>query len=537
VANIWDASGNSNWQTNGVDTIFNNGDTVTFDNTGSNKVPVYVAGTPQPALVTFNATKNYTLAGVGSIAGTNKLIKTGSGSLTINNTNLYSGGTVISNSTVFPGNIAANSAAWGTGPITLLGGTIQFNGYGGAVGTGWGGCTNAINVSAGQTGTLLLPPRWGYSSPFNSPLTGGGTVNVTVDYVRDYFSGNWSAFTGRINVTPRSGTGDFRIDNATGYANAAIFLNNGVNCYNINANGQTTDIGELGGGATAFIGAGGSVNPIWRIGAKNTTNTYAGVIADAGVTALIKTGTGMLVLSGGNTYSGGTTVSGGTLVASNTTGSATGSGAVTVNAGGTLAGSGIISGAVSVNSSGQFAPGPATGFGTLTASNNVTFAAGSTNVFPIRHSPLTNNTAKILGTLTDGGTLKVVDAGAGGFAPGDNFKLFNAGAYSGAFASFVLPSLATNLVWNTNTLKISGTLSVAAYVPPVIGSLTITGTHLSASGGGGIPYWTYYVLAATNLTASWTPVATNQFDAGGNFIFTNAIAPGQPQTFFRLQLQ
>ena len=38
-----------------MDTIFNNGDTVTFDNTGSTTVPVYVAGTPQPALVTFNS--------------------------------------------------------------------------------------------------------------------------------------------------------------------------------------------------------------------------------------------------------------------------------------------------------------------------------------------------------------------------------------------------------------------------------------------------------------------------------------------------
>ena len=199
AANIWDASGNTNWQTNGVDTIFNNGDTVTFSNSGSNNVPIYVAGNPQPALVTFNATKNYTLDGVGAVAGTNKLIKTGSGTLTINNTNLYSGGTIISNGTVYPGNIGANSAAWGTGPITLSGGTIQFNGFGTRDnGTGWGGCTNTINVPVGLTGTLLLPARFGYGLPFTSPLIGGGTLNVTVEYIRAYFSGDWSAFTGQI---------------------------------------------------------------------------------------------------------------------------------------------------------------------------------------------------------------------------------------------------------------------------------------------------------------------------------------------------
>jgi len=34
-ANIWDVSGADNWQTNNATTIFNNGDSVTFDNSGS----------------------------------------------------------------------------------------------------------------------------------------------------------------------------------------------------------------------------------------------------------------------------------------------------------------------------------------------------------------------------------------------------------------------------------------------------------------------------------------------------------------------
>ncbi len=544
AANIWDVSGNTNWRTNGVNTIFNNGDTVTFDNTGSNNVPVYLAGTPQPALVTFNATKSYTLGGVGSIAGTNKLIKTGSGSLTISNTNLYSGGTLISNSTVYPGNIGANSAAWGTGPITLAGGTIQFNGYGSRdSGSGWGGCTNTINVPAGLTGTLLLPARFGYASPFNSPLTGGGTLNVTVEYVRDYFTGNWSAFTGRINVSaPASGsgayytTGDFRINNASGYANAAIFLNNGVNLYNINANNQTTDIGELGGGATAYIGAGGSTGPTWRIGAKNTTNTYAGVIADAGVTSLIKTGTGMLVLSGANTYSGGTTVSGGTLMVSNTTGSATGLGTVTVNSGGSLAGAGIIASAVTINSGGTLVPGNP--LGALTISNTLTLAAGSTNRAQVQHSPRTNTLVRIGGTLTEGGTLVVSNSAAAAFTAGDNFKLFNAAGYNNAFGAFSGPSLNGGLAWNTTRLNVDGTLWVVSTNSPVIASTRVSGNNLILSGTGGTPNWYYYVLSTTNLSpAQWAPVVTNQFDAIGNFSVTNAINPGWPQTFYRLQLQ
>jgi autotransporter-associated beta strand protein len=541
AANIWDVDGADNWVTNNVATLFNNGDTAIFDSTGSNNVPVAVANTPQPGLVVFNASKSYTLAGTGSISGTNQLVKMGTGSLTINNTNLYSGGTIVSNGTVLPGNIAANDVAWGSGQIILMGGTVQFNGYGGSTGTGWGGCTNTINVPSGKTGTLQLPPRWGYSSPFTSPLTGGGTLNVTIDYVRDFFSGDWSAFTGRINVTPRSGTADFRIDNGAGYANATLILNNGVNLYNINANNQTTDIGELGGSSTAFIGAGSlsSSNPTWRIGAKNTTNTYAGTIADAGVTKLIKTGTGTFVLSGSNnTYSGGTTVNGGILMVSNTAGTATGVGSVIVASGGTLAGSGIISGAVTVNSGGALASGNP--LGALTLSNSLTLAAGSTTFVQLEHSPLTNDVVNVLGALTEGGTLNVTNIGVAALAYGDSFKLFNAAGYSGSFAGYVLPPLSGGLVWNTNTLKSSGVLSVVTLTPPTITGIQIVGGSLVFSGSGGVNSWPYYLLASTNLSlpaVQWTPVATNQFDTSGNFVVTNAISAGTSQMFYRVQLQ
>jgi len=547
AANVWDVGGAANWQTNGVDTIFYNGDTVTFDNSGSNNVPVFVAGTPQPALVTFNTSKNYTVGGIGSIAGTNKLIKTGSGTLTINNTNLYSGGTVISNSAVIPGNIGANSAAWGTGPIILSGGTVQFNGFETRdSGNGWGGCTNTINVPAGQTGTLLLPARFGYASPFNSPLTGGGTLNVIVEYVRDYFTGDWSAFTGRINFgAPPSGTvyyntGDFRINNPSGYANAAIYLSNSVNCYVIGHNNLTVDFGELGGASGASInGDGSSSNPVWRIGARNTTNTYAGVIMDAGgiyTASLIKIGTGMLILSGANTYSGGTTVSGGTLVVSNAAGSATGLGAITVNSGGTLAGNGIVSGAVTVNSGGTLLPGSPLGI--LTLSNNLTLASGSTNFARVQHSPRTNTLVWIGGTLTEGGTLVVSNSAVAAFTAGDSFKLFTAAGYNNAFGAFRGPSLNGGLAWNTTRLNVDGTLWVVSTNPPAINSARFSGNSLLFSGTGGTPSWYYSVLTTTNLSpAQWTPLVTNQFDAGGNFSVTNVINPNWPQGYYRLQVQ
>jgi autotransporter-associated beta strand protein len=372
-------------------------------------------------------------------------------------------------------------------------------------------------------------------------LTGGGTLNVSVDYVRGLISGDWSAFTGQINVSPRSGTGDFRINNAYGYANAAIYLNSGVTLDNINASGQTTDIGELGGASGAFIGAGNgaSTNPTWRIGAKNTTNTFAGYIGNSGVTSLIKVGTGTLTLSGTNSYSGGTTVSSGILLVNNTNGSASGSGTVAVNSGGTLGGTGIISGAVTVQNGGALAPGNP--LGTLTVSNNLTLAAGSTTFVQVQHSPLTNNVVKISGTLTEGGTLNVTNIGVANLTSGDSFKLFNAGSYSGSFAAYVLPPLGPNLAWNTSTLKINGFISVAPLTSPLIGGVGIdVNDNLVLSGTGAPANWIYYVLSSTNMSqalTNWTRVATNQTDAGGNFSDTNSLGTNVPQSFLILRFQ
>jgi hypothetical protein len=212
---------------------------------------------------------------------------------------------------------------------------------------------------------------------------------------------------------------------------------------------------------------------------------------------------------------------------------------VTVS-GGILGGTGVISGAaVTVNSGGGFAPGPAAaGLGTLTVSNNLTLAAGSTTFMRVQHSPLTNSAAIIAVTLTEGGTLVVSNLSVAAFTAGDNFKLFSAAGYDSAFGGFSLPSLNAGLAWNTTRLNVDGTIWVVSTGSPNISSTKLSANSLVFSGMGGTPKWYYYVMASTNLApAQWRRVATNQFDIGGNFAVTNAINPGVPQTFYRLQLQ
>jgi len=541
TSSTWDST-TTNWLNGITPTAYADGDNVFFNNSGAS-ASVVINSAVSPASVTFtNSTINYTISGSSGISGSASLFKTSSGSLTLNNTNYYSGGTIISNSSIIIPNGAANivnNGAWGTGPITLMGGTAQLNGYGGNNGVYWGVLTNDLVVPFGQTGTLLCPARIA-GSGLSGKLTGGGTLNITVDYVRGLLSGDWSAFTGLINVSPRSGTGDFRINNAYGYANSAIYLNSGVTLDNINASGQTTDIGELGGSSGAFISAGNgaSTNPTWRIGAKNTTNTFAGYIGNSGVTSLIKIGTGTFILTGvSNSYSGGTTINGGMLMANNTNGSATGQGPVTVANGGILGGTGIITGGVTVNSGGGLAPGNL--LGALTISNNLTLAAGSATFVQIQHSPLTNNSVKVSGTMAQGGTLIATNIGGSAFAAGDSFKLFNATGYLGSFAAYALPGLSSGLVWNTSALNTSGTLSVVVNATPVISNVSIAPGGLALSGSGGLAGANYYLLSSTNLVTpltNWTRLVTNQFDGGGNFNFTNTLNTNSSQSFYLLQL-
>jgi hypothetical protein len=156
----------------------------------------------------------------------------------------------------------------------------------------------------------------------------------------------------------------------------------------------------------------------------------------------------------------------------------------------------------------------------------------------IQHSPLNHDTVALGGTFTAGGTLIVTNVGGDALAAGDTFPLFSAGNYSGAFDHIELPPLTGNLVWNTNTLTASGTISVTTLSSPVIANLAISDGDLVISGAGGVDSWPFYLLSTTNLaTGNWTPVATNQFDSAGHFSVTNALSPNAPQMYFRLQLQ
>jgi hypothetical protein len=87
---------------------------------------------------------------------------------------------------------------------------------------------------------------------------------------------------------------------------------------------------------------------------------------------------------------------------------------------------------------------------------------------------------------------------------------------------------------NTN-----GTLSVVVTARPFVGRAAVAGNGFWFSGTGGVASANYYLVGTTNLAtplSNWTRLLTNQFDAAGNFNFTNPMNPSWPQSYYRLQV-
>ncbi len=558
-----------------------------------------------------NGTDQLTIAGV--ITGSGALQKAGAGTLALSVNNTYTGPTFIYGGNVSLGGGTANQYGMGPGPggngnttVTISNATLTMFSDSGSYDT----CYWNVMVPTNSTATIFGDDRCN----LYGTLTGGGTLNFNIYYVRTELDGNWSAYTGQLNLGTGSTGGDFRIGNGNGYGNASVNLADRISAYHITA-GAAVSLGALTGGTLAAMSG-----TAWTVGAKNLDSTYGGAIYG---NSLTKVGTGTLTLTGNtNTYASGTTISAGTLQIGNGGAAGTiGSGNITDNAtlalnrsdaiddsgfgivsgtgnltkrgagrlaltkahtfsgtvtietgvlaltnagafananivisnaalfdvsgttansmtlagGKKISGFGSVKGNFTVSSGATLAPGGS--IGTLTFSNALTLASGCTNIFEIAKLPLNNDVAKILGALTNGGTLIVTNLGASPLASGDTFKLFNAASYTGSFAKLILPSLPAGLGWSTNSINTNGTLAVVVTAKPLIGGMGMTDGGFALSGTGGVANATYYLIGTNNLiapVANWPRLLTNLFDNNGNFNLTNQPNADWSQGYYRL---
>lgn len=310
---------------------------------------------------------------------TASLTKAGTGTLTLTGANTYAGGTTISGGTLqignggttgsILGNVTNNSAlVFNRSNDLTFGGTISGTGSLTKEGAGIltltaASYTGATNVNAGK---LTLQ---NYGS-FNSSVTLVG--NATVEFNGGVSKGVWPlsniTFSGAGTLL-KSGAGTMWLSGVGGPGNGAtvnmsagglidiqggsiandnlnVGWNNNEASMNI-ANGAAFDIRGQDTTIDALTGSGTVGNSILigtntlTVGVANGSGTFSGTIIgngsqpspnlNAGVNALLKTGTGTQILSSANTYSGGTNISGGTLRTQNA--SALGSGPVALNSG------------------------------------------------------------------------------------------------------------------------------------------------------------------------------------------------------------
>ncbi|MBN9541180.1 MAG: autotransporter-associated beta strand repeat-containing protein, partial [Alphaproteobacteria bacterium] len=259
----------------------------------------------------------------GVVSGAGRLVKAGSGVLTLSGTNTYSGGTTVSGGTLagtttsLQGDILNNAAVvfeqnsdgtyagamsgsgsltkTGSGNLTLSGANTYSGGTSIADGT-LTGTTSSLQGNIANSSALFFDQAT--AGTYAGILSGSGNLviangDVTLAGANSY-SGTTTVQTG---ATLRLGTGGSLGSTRLLDVNAAGTFDLG---------GGTQTVGGLTGAGTIQLGTGGALTVD-----QATSQTFGGVISGDG--SLTKAGSGTLVLSGANSYTGGTTVSGGSL--------------------------------------------------------------------------------------------------------------------------------------------------------------------------------------------------------------------------------
>ncbi|EBW8685237.1 fibronectin-binding autotransporter adhesin ShdA [Salmonella enterica subsp. enterica serovar Anatum] len=229
-----------------------------------------------------------------TLSGTGSLVKTGTGELTLNGDNDYSGGTTIDDGVL----IADHADSLGSGDIDNSGvlqvgeGELKntLSGTGSLVKIGTGELTlNGDNDYSGGTtisdGTLIANHA---DSLGTGAIDNSGVLQVGEGELENTLSGAGSLV--------KTGTGELTLSGDNSYSG-----------------GTTISDGTLIADHADSLGSGDIDNSgVLKVGEGELKNTLSG----SG--SLVKTGTGELTLSGdNNTYFGDTTIAGGTLIAAN----------------------------------------------------------------------------------------------------------------------------------------------------------------------------------------------------------------------------
>lgn len=505
-SNYWDMATSNNW-TGATPNTFTANDAVVFNDTSAvNNINLPAAVAPRS--ITFsNATRAYTLGGTGGLSA-GHLVKSGPGGLVLSGANAHGQTTVNSGATITLSNDIANAGALGTGPLTLNGGTLtMFDNS-----STFGSATYHLVVPNGQTGTLNADAR----CDLYGTLSGNGTLNFRVPWVRTTLFTDWSDFAGTINVTTDADGGDLRMAtdyNFPGFPLARVHLSAKVTAYFAGtlAQGAGTgiEIGELSGDVSSKLMGGSAASGgralTYYIGGRGNDATFAGTIAEQDTavtrTSFVKRGTGVWTLSGPCSWNGGTTIEAGTLRVGGSLTSNGGNFAVLSGATLDLTGGTIATADLKVETGGKL-----TGTGTITGdlANQGTVTCGS-------------GALTITGDVVNNGTMRLT----GGATLNASGRFVNNGVLDLLTAAVSLPANLENngVIIDTSSLS-------RAQVAKTGNSVTVTVQTFAGH--------TYQLQRSDSLTPpAWVNLGGGQAGDGSVRAFTDPAASGA-QRFYRV---
>ena len=418
--------------------------------------------TDEKAVVTLN----------GTVEGSGNLVIDGEGQVNVPSSKFfaYEGDVVLRGGALYLSTVEAAKAGIGSASrLVFEGGTLKTKGESNNYET----YNFPIHVVEGTT-SIFAPNRNCY---LKSVVTGSGTLQWNIPYLREYIQGNFSGFTGRIianGVSTDKNGSLFLMSSNKNIANAVVEAKGNTRVCIWDTNGNVTLGGLAGSSGTYLMGSSKNTKGFsctWKIGSANTDETFSGIINDwscsgsgyTGTVNIVKQGSGDWRLKGANTYSGSTIIEGGRLIVDGTN---SGKGAITVKDGTTLAGSGSVASVVTLQEGATLMAGPDSAMAKrLTVKSNVKAQDGS--IIHVAVGAEKCNSLSVTGDLTLGEnvTLQLAPSLALPETPvvGMSYQLLKVtGSITGTFAEISPLTPGEGLAWDSSELYTTGVLKVAA---------------------------------------------------------------------------
>lgn len=448
--------------------------------TGGNATTNRSARLSNPTTLEVAAGKTLTMTGsIEGMGDAQDFTLDGEGQLTVGSTNFfaYNGTTTIKGGTLYLSTTEIAKTGIGqSSKLVMAGGTLKTKGESSNYET----YSFPMEMEEG-TYSYFAPNRNCY---FKSKLSGSGTLEYVIPYVREYFDANVADFTGKLVANDYGVSGWLCPQGSFNMPTTQVELKGKtIMCmWATNGDGKVGGIsGESGTRITGSSKQSDGVTCNWTVGGANSDETFRGTIDNSSCASghynkavnFTKVGSGLWRLTGTNKYQGATTVKEGTLIINGThSGNCGYASAVaptyTVENGATLKGFGAIQkGTIIVKTGGTIAAGDTLINGVAFKMNGTTATIQNGGIMEVpvsyygatvKSNPFRPGTLKLM----DGAVLKLDLSECQYTLPeGTSITVFSAfNEITGQFSEILPATPGEGLKWDLSKLYVDGKIVV-----------------------------------------------------------------------------